>query len=149
MSGIERSPAQCPVDVVLLVTVDTLVADSPVLAGSDGTLTRNHDVQADQRKFREFVIELRWSATLRRVAVIAFLAEMAGVHVLGRWQPRQSVGSFCVPTRDTKWHPTCRHETGGVILPYASVATQKLPTELPGLPSAGTDVHAASRQEMR
>src|SRR3984893_7095990 len=71
------------VHVVLLVTVDTLVADVAVLAGQMTLLAWKRDVQADQRKLREVVIEAHARApALRRVAVIAFLAEMAGVHVV-------------------------------------------------------------------
>src|ERR1700730_3010336 len=43
------------VHVVLLVTVDTLVADIAVLAGQMTLLAGNRDVQADQGKFREVV----------------------------------------------------------------------------------------------
>src|ERR1700730_19227719 len=71
------------VHVVLLVTVDALVADVAVLARQMALLAWNRDVQADQRKLREVVIETHTGApALRRVAVIAFLAEMAGVHVV-------------------------------------------------------------------
>src|SRR5256886_1396142 len=75
-------PAQIPlVHVVLAMAVDTLLADVAVLAGQMTLLARNRDVQADQRKAREVVIEAHAGAPARRrVALIAFLAELAGVH---------------------------------------------------------------------
>src|SRR5205823_540118 len=77
--------AQIPlVHVVLAMAVDTLLADVAVLAGQMTLLARNRDVQADQRKAREVVIEAHAGAPARRrVALIAFLAELAGVHVVG------------------------------------------------------------------
>src|SRR2546429_9395569 len=70
--------------VVLAMAVDTLLADVAVLAGQMALLAWNRDVQAHQRKAREVVIEAHAGAPARRrVALIAFLAELAGVHVVG------------------------------------------------------------------
>src|SRR2546429_3746363 len=69
--------------VVLAMAVDTLLADVAVLAGQMTLLARNRDVQTHQRKAREVVIEAHAGAPAsRRVALIAFLAELAGVHVV-------------------------------------------------------------------
>src|SRR5256884_9570054 len=69
--------------VVLAMAVDTLLADVAVLAGQMALLARNRDVQTHQRKAREIVIEAHAGAPARRrVALIAFLAELAGVHVV-------------------------------------------------------------------
>src|SRR6266513_2086417 len=69
--------------VVLAMAVDTLLADVAVLAGQMALLARNRDVQTHQRKAREVVIEAHAGAPAsRRVALIAFLAELAGVHVV-------------------------------------------------------------------
>src|SRR2546430_7607698 len=69
------------VHVVLAMAVDTLLADVAVLARQMTLLAWNRDVQAHQRKAREVVIEAHAGAPARRrVALIAFLAELAGVH---------------------------------------------------------------------
>src|SRR2546429_403108 len=71
------------VHVVLAMAVDTLLADVAVLARQMTLLAWNRDVQAHQRKAREVVIEAHAGAPARRrVALIAFLAELAGVRVL-------------------------------------------------------------------
>src|SRR5207302_5594448 len=71
------------VHVVLAMAVDTLLADVAVLARQMTLLAWNRDVQAHQRKAREVVIEAHAGAPARRrVALIAFLAELTGVHVV-------------------------------------------------------------------
>src|SRR5438552_2274526 len=71
------------VHVILLVAVDAFVADLAILAGEVTLLTRHRHVQTDQREFRQVVIEAHARApALRRVALIALLAEAAGVHIV-------------------------------------------------------------------
>src|SRR5256885_13468603 len=65
------------------MAVDTLLAAVAVLRGQMALLAGNRDVQAQQRNAREVVIEAHTGAPARRrVALIAFLAELAGVHVV-------------------------------------------------------------------
>src|SRR5947207_2426248 len=71
------------VHIILLVAVDALVADLAILAGEVTLLARHCHVQTDQREFRQVVIEAHARApALRRVALIALLAEAAGVHIV-------------------------------------------------------------------
>src|SRR5205823_5803873 len=71
------------VHIILLVAVDALVADLAILAGEVTLLARHRHVQTDQREFRQVVIEAHARApALRRVALIALLAEAAGVHIV-------------------------------------------------------------------
>src|SRR2546429_2555554 len=71
------------VHVILLVAVDALVADLAILAGEVTLLARHRHVQTHQREFRQVVIEAHARApALRRVALVALLAEAAGVHIV-------------------------------------------------------------------
>src|SRR6266566_2267223 len=83
MAAITLAAVLPEVHVVFLVAVDALVADLAILAGEVTLLARHCHVQTDQREFRQVVIEAHATApALRRVALIALLAEAAGVHIV-------------------------------------------------------------------
>src|ERR1700751_501128 len=70
------------VHIVLLVAVDTLLADLAVLARQMTLLAGHRDVQPDQREAREVVVESQMrTPALGRVALITAAAEGTQVHI--------------------------------------------------------------------